>query len=131
MGTSVAGSPGALGYGRSELYNPFAIRVSENGTMFILDSYNYRVLRWAVGEPLGTVVVNGRGSGSTFDRIGLSYALFIDGSNNIFVSDAGNQRVTKWFNGNNTLGFLVNASFLFLSSLLDRFHSGGRRQWCG
>lgn len=108
VGSTVAGNSGTLGYGRSELYNPFAIRVSENGTMFILDSYNYRVIRWATGDPLGTVVVNGRGSGSTLDRIGLSNGLFLDTSSNIFVSDTGNNRVTKWFYNNNTIGFLVD-----------------------
>ena len=106
-GTTVAGNSGSLGYGRSELYNPYGISVTANGTMFILDTSNYRVLRWQLGEPLGTVVVNGRGAGSTFDKIGVSYSFFVDNQLNIYVSESGNDRVTRWADGNNTAGTLV------------------------
>ena len=112
-GITVAGNSGSLGYGRSELYNPYGISVTGNGTMFILDTSNYRVLQWQLGEPLGTIVVNGRGAGSTFDKISTSYAFFIDNQLNIYVSDSGNDRVTRWANGNNTVGSLVRYSFQF------------------
>lgn len=75
--------------------------------MYILDTSNYRVLKWQLGDPLGFVVVNGRGSGSTFDKIGLTYSFFIDNQLNIYVSEYGNNRVTRWNNGNNTAGTLV------------------------
>lgn len=110
-GITVAGNSGSLGYGRSELYNPYGISVTPTGTMFILDTSNHRVLQWQLGEPLGTVVVNGRGSGSTFDRISTSYAFFVDNQLNIYVSEYANERVTRWANGNNTAGTLVRDSF--------------------
>lgn len=75
--------------------------------MYILDSSNFRVLRWQVGDPMGTVVVGGRGSGTTFDKITTSYAMFVDNQYNIYVSENGNHRVTKWLNGNTTAGSLV------------------------
>ena len=107
IGTTVAGNSASAGSGRSELYYPSAIYVSDNGTMLILDSYNCRVLKWQVGEPLGTVIVNGRGCGSTFDKIGRSNALFVDNQLNIYISEYVYHRVTKWANGNNTAGSLV------------------------
>lgn len=87
--------------------------------MHILDTNNYRVLKWPVGDTFGTVVVNGRGAGSTLDKIGVSYALCLDTQNNIYVSEAGNHRVTKWISGNNTVGQLVKDSFSLSRSLSD------------
>ena len=105
--TTVAGFSSGAGSSRSELYYPVAIRVTANGTMFILDRDNYRVLKWQVGYPLGTVVAGGHGQGSTFDKISTSYGLFVDNQYNIYISDYANNRVTKWFSTNTTAGVLV------------------------
>ncbi|CAF4729948.1 unnamed protein product [Rotaria sp. Silwood1] len=106
-GDTVAGVSASLGTGFSQLYYPTAIYVDPSGTMYIVDSYNYRVLKWQEGEPLGVVVAGGRGSGSTFDKIGLSYGIYVDGQYDVYVSENANHRVTKWFNGNTTAGLLV------------------------
>lgn len=75
--------------------------------MYILDTNNYRVLRWQLGDPMGFVIAGGHGSGTTFDKIGSSYALFIDSQYNVFVSEYSNNRVTKWTAGNTTGSLLV------------------------
>lgn len=75
--------------------------------MYILDTSNYRVLQWPLGAQLGTVVVNGRGAGSTLDKIGTSYAMFVFNQTYIYVSEYGNHRVTKWTISNNNIGQLV------------------------
>lgn len=98
--------------------------------MYILDTINYRVLRWPLGNTFGTVVVNGRGAGSTLDRIGVSYALCLDNQNNVYVSEAGNHRVTKWIAGNNTIGQLVNDSLLAFLNLLLFCSSACKGGWC-
>ena len=108
IGTTVAGNSGSAGSGRSELYYPSAISVTWNSVMYIYDYFNCRVFQWQVGEPLGIVVVNGRGCGSTLDRIGRGYGIFVDNQLNIYISDYPYHRVTKWSNGNNTAGALVN-----------------------
>jgi len=81
--------------------------------MYILDSYNYRVLRWTVGDPLGYIIVGGNGNGAAFTQIGTSYGIFVDSQLNIYVSEYGNNRVTKWTNGNTTAGVLVRFDLLF------------------
>lgn len=107
VGNTVAGITGSAGGAFAQLYYPTAMYIDSMDTMYILDCYNYRILRWQIGDQLGYVVVNGRGSGSTLDRIGLSYAMFVDSQYNIYVSEYGNHRVTKWSAGNNTVGQLV------------------------
>lgn len=86
--------------------------------MYILDTYNYRVVKWKIGESIGTTIVNGRGIGSTFDKIGRSHSMIVDQLFNIYVSEYGNNRITKWFYGNNTGGTLVRFHFLFYINLI-------------
>jgi hypothetical protein len=75
--------------------------------MFILDGSNYRVLRWQLLDPLGYVVAGGRGIGTTYDKIGTSYGLFVDSQYNIYLSEYSNNRITKWAAGNTTASLLV------------------------
>ena len=95
------------GSSRSQLYYPTAISVTENGTMFILDRDNYRVLKWQLGDTLGYVVAGGRGNGGLFTQIGTSYGMFVDANMNIYISEQSNHRVTLWYQGNLAAGSLV------------------------
>ena len=107
VGITVAGFSLGSGASRSELYYPAAISVTPNGTMFILDNYNFRVLRWERGDQLGFVVAGGRGYGSTFDKMGYSVGIFVDDQYNIYITDQTYHRVTLWSVGNTTAGRLV------------------------
>jgi hypothetical protein len=106
--TTVAGFTLAGGSGNSELNGPTSVVVDLNGTMYILDAYNYRVQKWIAGQPLGFTVAGGHGSGSTLDKISLSYGLCIDNQSNIYISDTGNNRVVFWSAGNTVNGSLVS-----------------------
>ena len=104
---TVAGLSFNAGAGFSDLNYPYAIALDLNSTMYILDTTNYRVVKWLYGQPLGFAVVGGRGLGSTLDKIGTSYALYLDDQSNIYVSENSNHRVTKWTAGNTAFGVLV------------------------
>ena len=112
---NVAGYTSAGGTGFSELSNPTAIYVDVNGTMYILDTNNYRVVKWVRGEPLGFSVVGNRGPGSTLDKFSTSYGMYVDKEMNIYVSDYANHRVTKWFNGNTTAGVVVSITSISMN----------------
>lgn len=114
MATTVAGFTLAGGAAFSELNDPTAIFVHPNGTMYIADSFNYRVQRWLPNEPLGFTVAGGRGNGATLDRVGMVYAIYVDEPGNIYVSEFSNHRVTFWTAGNTTIGRLVAFYFLFV-----------------
>lgn len=75
--------------------------------MYILDTTNYRVLKWKYGEPLGYIVAGNQVSGSGLNQISTSYAMFVDTQSNVYVSDSGNNRVTKWLSTNTTYGIVV------------------------
>ena len=102
-----AGFTATGGSGLSECDTPTAIAVDLDGTMYILDNGNYRVVKWIPNQPLGFTAAGGRGTGSTFDKLGTSYAITLDAQSNIYVSDWTNHRVTMWLDGNSTIGYLV------------------------
>lgn len=127
-GQTVAGVNGVASGARSLLYYPTAISVMANGSMYILDTSNYRILKWQVGEPLGYVVAGGAGNGAAFTQIGVSYQLFIDNQFNVYVSESSNHRVTRWSTTNSTWGFLVSFLEIFQkTSFLSMEIKGCRR----
>lgn len=107
-GTTVAGSSaGTAGSSLSELYNPYFVHVDSNRLMYILDTSNYRVLKWQLGDPLGFVIAGGAGNGGGFNQIGVSYSIFVDSNGNVYVSESSNHRVTFWSATNTSFGVLV------------------------
>ena len=127
VGTTVAGVTSSWGSTRSQLYNPYSIHVTANGTMFILDTSNSRVLRWPIGEPMGTVVAGGQGAGGAFNQLGTSYSMFVDERFNIYISESSNHRITKWAVENITAGVLVRFFLLPMRLSLTSFSIQGGR----
>ena len=111
IGTTIAGAAGLGGATLAQLNNPSAIHVDLNRVMFILDTSNFRVLRWNFGEPRGNLVLGGNGNGAGLHQIGWSYGMFVDPQYNIYISDSGNSRVTLWLATNRTSGILVTSLF--------------------
>ena len=81
--------------------------------MYILDTSNYRVLRWQFGEPLGYLVAGGSGNGAQVNQIGGSYSIFVDSNSNVYVSESTNHRVTFWSTTNTSYGIVVIHSQFF------------------
>lgn len=96
------------GKGYSELSSPSDICVDQNGTMYILDAGNNRVVKWLRDEPLGFTVAGGHGLGSASNQIGDSRGLYVDNEGNIYISEYGNHRVSKWYKGNTASGIVVS-----------------------
>lgn len=130
MATTVAGFTLAGGTGHSELNDPTSIFVLSNGTMYIADSANYRVQKWLPDQPVGFTVAGGRGSGATFDKVGIVNSIFVTEQGNIYVSETSNNRVTLWYAGNTTASQLVYYYYLF-SNFLFIYILGGwyRYKW--
>ena len=101
----VGGSPTATTLSNLSLAYAGSVQVDSNGVVYVLDVNNYRILKWASG--VVTIVAGGRGSGSTLDKMSTSFAIAIDGSSNIYLSDNGNNRVTFWTAGNPNTSVVV------------------------
>jgi hypothetical protein len=106
-GTVVAGGNG-MGAAANQLNFAGGIFVKD-GDIYIMDSGNSRVQKWAANATTGVTVAGGNGFGTALNQIGnptLNGSIHVDNSNNIYICEYSNQRVTKWL-PNATAGVVV------------------------
>jgi sugar lactone lactonase YvrE len=77
--------------------------VHNNGTMFICDTYNFRVQRWFKNDNHGETILNDI----------LCYGLAMDNEGSLYITDGSRNRVVKWpgnqvVAGGNGKGFDLN-----------------------
>ncbi len=104
-GITVAGdSSGNSGISDSLLAFPDGIWMDANENLYIADESNNRVQKWAPGAAFGTTVAgSASGNAGTADSLFSGpWSVFVDGSNNLFIADRGNNRVQKWASGATT-----------------------------
>lgn len=106
-GMTVAGFTTSGGSSLSELDRPSSIALDDYGTLYVLDTNNYRVMKFLPDEPLGARVAGSGVTGTTLDKIGTSYYMALDRQSNIYISEYSNNRVTRWMAGNSTAGTIV------------------------
>ncbi|CAF3668965.1 unnamed protein product, partial [Rotaria sp. Silwood1] len=70
--------------------------VDANQDIYISDSYNARVVRWASGGSTGVNIAGNNTGGSSLNQLNYPYGIWVDSSLNVFVSEYQNHRVTKW-----------------------------------
>ncbi|CAF3617314.1 unnamed protein product [Rotaria sp. Silwood1] len=107
-GNVIAGITNTPGTNSQTLKYPYGIYVDSDKNLYIADTFNYRVQFWRYGSSSGsTVAGNANGIfGAALDKLGYTYAVYVDQSKNIFVSDASYGRVVQWVSGNSS-GILV------------------------
>ncbi|CAF1417678.1 unnamed protein product, partial [Didymodactylos carnosus] len=99
-GVSVAGNNGA-GSAQNQLKAPNGIFVDCAGNIYIADSQNNRIVRWAKGATSGcTVVGDSSGkAGSSDSLLNRPIDVRLTKSGNMFVLDSGNNRIQKFAPG--------------------------------
>ena len=109
-GVTVAGT-GASGSGATQLSSPWNIFVDSNDNLFIADSGNQRISRWASGASSGSTVAGTTGSsGSSSTQLNTPSDVFVDVSQNMYVADRTNSRIQFFPNGS-TSGTTLTASW--------------------
>ena len=86
-GTTVAGETGVPGNGFNQLLYPQAVVVDTNGNIFISDTGNNRIMRWATGSSYGLPIAGGSSSGSFSTLLNVPQGLCFDSSGNLYVAD--------------------------------------------
>ncbi len=99
------------GFGRSgsdldqlKLEGQSGIYVDQNGTLYISDTGNHRVVKYFLNSTSGIIVAGGHGQGSNSNQLNTPYGIYIDEINEIgaiYICDKQNHRIQKWINGAN------------------------------
>jgi sugar lactone lactonase YvrE len=96
------GQFGSEGNGPGQIHLPSGITVDRDGNMYVSDSDNWRMIKFAAdgtpvdqyppcGGPGECSVLDGTDPGQFFDHNGVT----VDGQGNLYVADSGNDRVER------------------------------------
>ena len=95
-GSTVAGQTGVSGNGFDQLQYPQAVIVDSNGNLFISDTSNNRIMRWAVGSNYGLPVAGGSSSGSLSNLLNAPQGLRFGSGGGLVTADFNNNRVQSF-----------------------------------
>lgn len=70
--------------------------VDTNGSIYIADSTNHRVVRWTSSNSTGVIVAGNGISGASLSQLNVPYGVWVDSNSNVFVTEHNNHRVTRW-----------------------------------
>ncbi|CAF1034432.1 unnamed protein product [Adineta steineri] len=106
-GVTVAGdSTGNQGSTSTLLNNPMDLTFDNNGFMYVADSNNNRVQRFAPGSTSGTTVAGTTSYSSALTGLNRPSAIDIDNNSNLYILDMNNKRLVEW-GPNATIGTLL------------------------
>jgi sugar lactone lactonase YvrE len=96
--TIVAGGNGA-GNDLGQFIQPMFIFVDKDYSVYVVDKYNHRVMKWMKNAKEGIVVAGGNGDGANLTQLSTPSGVVVDHLGNIYVTDTFNNRVMRWING--------------------------------
>ena len=75
------------------------IAMDNAGNIYIADSKNNRVQKWAPGASSGVTVAGGYSAGNNANQLSYPKDVFVDKLGNIYIADTYNNRIQKWVIG--------------------------------
>ena len=69
------------------------VAIDGNGSVYVSDSGNHRIVKWMVNATEGIVIFGGNGNGSRTDQLTTSGGIVLDENGTLYVADENNQRI--------------------------------------
>ena len=91
----VAGGNG-IGSSLNQLNSPSSVCVDTQGSIFITDQFNNRVVKWLPNSLVGSVAAGGNGLGNGLNQLNSPYGIFVHANGELYIGDNQNHRVVKW-----------------------------------
>ena len=104
----VAGDGGNQGEGLNQLQQAQSLIVDSEGNIFVADSGNHRIQKWAPSATEGVTVAGGNSSGNELNQLNFPRDLSIDLEGNLLIVDSNNRRIQKWVPGAETGETLIS-----------------------
>ena len=97
-GTSavVVAGTGTAGAGPSQLNTPYRIFVGDDQTIYIADTGNHRIQRWAYGACSGVTVAGTGTLGTADSQLYYPVSITIDRNQYMYIADSFNNRIQRW-----------------------------------
>lgn len=91
------GSTGGIGSTPIMLYSPFSVALDSFGNIYVTDYGNARIQLFALGRLNGTTIAGVTSTpGNLANLLNAPYSMALDSDFNLYVADAGNQRIQKF-----------------------------------
>jgi hypothetical protein len=85
------------GLGLQELWSPHSLVVDDDGTVFIANFGNHRIVAWEKDDNEFHVGASGQGQGNGLHQLCHAIDVLIDKeTNSLIICDRGNRRVVRW-----------------------------------
>ncbi|CAF3762903.1 unnamed protein product [Rotaria sp. Silwood1] len=114
-GITVAGGNGK-GPALNQLNYPYGLFVDDDAAVYVVDSLNYRIVKWMPGVSSDRVVAGGNGEGNRNNQLSYATKVVVDRTGTMFICDSDNKRVQRWLkNDNHGQTIIANISCIGLA----------------
>ena len=79
-----------------QLSCPTSLFVDRQGALYITDTDNHRVVKWAPNAKQGEVVAGGNGQGNALNQLSSPNGIVVDNMGTVYVADTRNDRIMAW-----------------------------------
>ena len=85
------------GHASNQLHYPFGFDIDDDGSLFVADRNNHRIIRWEPNATQGEIIARSKGRGGRTDHLVLPVAVLLDRMRDrLIISERGIRRVIRW-----------------------------------
>ncbi|CAF1254722.1 unnamed protein product [Adineta steineri] len=95
-GTTVAGQSGVYGSALNQLNQPHTLIMDTNGSMYIVDYGNSRIVLWLLGATSGILIAGSNTNGVLPDQLNYPLTVRFDSTGALIVNDEANNRIQRF-----------------------------------